>query len=180
MNQFNNCNCTYLTPPRFNEVHVPSQKCEQSCIMYVLWVLMLPLFLWLWNCSDRVSFCSLYHTLKMKLALQRIVVAFILYAWIKTYHFKRMKYFYLYVVYNKWNWVRTTRFLDTLYQVSKHCYNVILYITSSIDAPYSYWQISQSVVVVFSNLFWRVAFKPLNDIVLQRAIYCQLKMHVFE
>jgi hypothetical protein len=99
MNQFNNCNCTYLTPPRFNEVHVPSQKCEQSCIMYVLWVLMLPLFLWLWNCSDRVSFCSLYHTLKMKLALQRIVVAFILYAWIKTYHFKRMKYFYLYVVY---------------------------------------------------------------------------------
>jgi hypothetical protein len=43
-----------------------------------------------------------------------------------------MKYFYLYVVYNKWNLVRTTRFWDTLYQVSKHCYNVILYITSSI------------------------------------------------
>jgi hypothetical protein len=92
--------------------------------------------------------------------------AFILYAWIKRYHFKRMKYFYLYVVYKKWNLVRTTCFWDTLYQVSKHCYNVILYITSSIDAPYSYWQISQSIVVVFSNLFWRVAVKPLNNIVL--------------
>jgi hypothetical protein len=142
-------------------MHVPSQKCEQSCIMYVLWVLMLPLFLCLWNCSDSVVFCSLYHTLKMILALHSYCTHEL-----KKYHFKRMKYFYLYVVYNKWNWVRTTRFWDTLYQVSKHCYNVILYITSSIDAPYSYWQISQSVVVVFSNLFWRVAVKPLNNIVL--------------
>jgi len=116
-------------------------------VLCMLGVLMLPLFLWLWDCSDSVSFFSLYHTLKMSLALQRIVFAFILYAWIKQYHFKRMNYFTF-----TYTW-----FIQAL--LWSH-----IIITSSIDAPYSYWQIRcHSILSVYlDESSWLLSISSSN------------------
>ena len=55
---------TSLTPPLFIEVSVQTQESERPCLC-VLWVSILPLFLWflsirLWTCSDSVV-CFGFH-----------------------------------------------------------------------------------------------------------------------